>query len=796
MKWLNGVMSLLVFGLVSTGFAQLTDDAANYGGVNPAWETGSNEGAGFGPWTLNAGDPGGHFLGGSDGNGGRTNLIDTAGQAFGMWHEGGPATEAIRGFDTDVWHDTSVLSFDVSFRFVGGSRGVTLSSAFGEIFYFTIDADGYAFPGGDAPETEWDDERQFGEILTFTFTQNGEDLDWSVTGIHATSPDVGGTIENATLETFRIFNAAGTGGDDQDFYFNNLSVTQGVIPPLRFTDGMASPDALGEYSYELERQDNDGEAVIHLSSSNTDVLTVPASVTFDDGIQIIEFDATIVSLFDGPATILASNTVDGTTAEFVVTPTPAVLSIDGPFQLFETAVAIPYTLNRSGPVTDDIVFSSSDEAVLTVPASQSFDPSEPQLTFDVAVVGFGSATIYASNIASGAVADYFITVTEPSLTLSGQSSVRQGLMRTYTLTRVGPIPDLVYLESSDGSVFFVPATVEFGAEDSVVTFDGDALMTGNVLISATNSAIAATPLQVTVYATPAGVYDEGSFYSEVWADESNGGNGFGPWSFNHQADSEADPAYFAGVFIGDPIFAGITGMDAESFGFFANPVGSPANAEVSRSLTDALTPGDTFMFQLGLNWVSFDENSNRGFNLFAGATQLLNINMGNSDTITVNGEPMFTNYGTQAMLIHIQYFGNGQLRVWGTGRDGVETFDEVINVGSSDAPDNFAFYFNATTGDAQRQMYVNNLQVMEGAPPLLIGAPTITPAVDGVDVSFNLGVGSAGVEYRLEFTTDLTAEPQVWTEVEAVVGNGVDDVVLTDEDTDDPLRIYRLVVIE
>ncbi len=152
-------------------------------------------------------------------------------------------------------------------------------------------------------------------------------------------------------------------------------------------------------------------------------------------------------------------------------------------------------------------------------------------------------------------------------------------------------------------------------------------------------------------------------------------------------------------------------MSAESFGFFANPIGSGANAEVSRSLEAALGVGDTFSFQWGLNFDSDDAGSNRGFNLLGGAEQLININMGNSAVLTINGNPMFTEYGTDAFTLNFLHETSGNLRVFGIGRDGLESFNQVFAVAA--LPDRFAFYFNATEeGNDNRQMYVNNLEVV------------------------------------------------------------------------------------
>lgn len=206
-------------------------------------------------------------------------------------------------------------------------------------------------------------------------------------------------------------------------------------------------------------------------------------------------------------------------------------------------------------------------------------------------------------------------------------------------------------------------------------------------------------------------------YSGGWTNGSNGGTGFGGWGITNTSGSGS-----AGNFIGNPSAAGITGMSATSFGFFANPPNSGANAAASRGFNTALLDGETFSFQWGLNWDSDTVGSNRGFNLKSGGSELLNINMSNSAVLTINGSTMFSNYGAQAFTLNFQQISSSSVRVYGTGRDGVEAYDNTFT-GLSGRADNFAFYFNATVANVdQRQMYFNDLSIVpEPSTWVLIG---------------------------------------------------------------------------
>jgi hypothetical protein len=190
-----------------------------------------------------------------------------------------------------------------------------------------------------------------------------------------------------------------------------------------------------------------------------------------------------------------------------------------------------------------------------------------------------------------------------------------------------------------------------------------------------------------------------------WTNGSNAGTGFSAWMFNHSQGTG-----FAGVFIANPTNTGITGLGTTAFGFYANPPGSGANAEVLRDFSNPLSVGDTFQFDLGLNWDSNTNGSNRGFVLLSGEVELIRVNMGNSQAMTINGAPLFAEYGTQAMPLRFDYLASGSIRVQATGRNGLESYDQTLVVPAG-APTRIKFYFNATDSADQRQMYFNNLLV-------------------------------------------------------------------------------------
>lgn len=206
-----------------------------------------------------------------------------------------------------------------------------------------------------------------------------------------------------------------------------------------------------------------------------------------------------------------------------------------------------------------------------------------------------------------------------------------------------------------------------------------------------------------------------------WVNNSNGGFGFEAWSINTSTDGG-----FAGVELLNPADAGISGMSATSFTLYADPGNIGNGVSADRTLSQAMNVGETFSFLWGANWASGNnDGGNRGFNLYSGGvfgTELINLNHGNSDVITINGAPMLEQYGTQAMSISITYTNSTTLTVAATGRDGLESFFDTVAV--SGAPDAFRIYASGLEdNDNNRKPYFDEFTVVPepGTAMLLVG---------------------------------------------------------------------------
>jgi len=186
-----------------------------------------------------------------------------------------------------------------------------------------------------------------------------------------------------------------------------------------------------------------------------------------------------------------------------------------------------------------------------------------------------------------------------------------------------------------------------------------------------------------------------SAYSDGWQNGDNGGSGFNAWSL-----TTSGTAGQAGFFTGNP--SSISGMSNPSWGMFGN-TGAAANAD--RSLSTAMGVGDTFSLQWGVNWDT--AAGNKGFSLFVGGTEVVNVNNGNSAAITFNGAGVGFNFGITAMTWSFSYINPTTLSVSANDRDGSGTFSTNITV--SGGVSAFRYYISGNNNGGNAEPWYNNL---------------------------------------------------------------------------------------
>jgi hypothetical protein len=203
-----------------------------------------------------------------------------------------------------------------------------------------------------------------------------------------------------------------------------------------------------------------------------------------------------------------------------------------------------------------------------------------------------------------------------------------------------------------------------------------------------------------------------------WTDGSNLsiGSGFGSWSFISSNGSGA-----AGTFLGNPADAGILEMPTVSFGLYANPGDSGAFIDTRRNLSSPLAVGEALAFDWGMNFDSNTTNGSKGFVVFVGNDEAVNIFNGNSGNITVNGVDTGFAYGTYAMFWQFFQSANNSISVYGEPRNW-DPSQQVFtaNITTNGTITAVKFYANGLDADIdkdKRQPYFNNLVIMPASGP-------------------------------------------------------------------------------
>ena len=219
------------------------------------------------------------------------------------------------------------------------------------------------------------------------------------------------SVDNALAASVPASVTFGAGLNDATFNVTILSLTDGDVTvtaddavsgdsaeytirmPGLLLDGAAQVYAAGPVTYTLTRFNNIG-ATVNLQSTNSAVMTVPATASFAGENQDTTFTATAVA--EGQTTIVATDPVSGVRAEYNVTFAAASLELAGPVSVW-TGTTPTYTLIRRGPIGDTVNLTSSSEAVMTVPAMVVFPDAAETVTFQANALTAGETVLNAGN---------------------------------------------------------------------------------------------------------------------------------------------------------------------------------------------------------------------------------------------------------------------------------------------------------------------------------------------------------------------------------------------------------------
>jgi hypothetical protein len=228
--------------------------------------------------------------------------------------------------------------------------------------------------------------------------------------------------------------------------------------------------------------------------------------------------------------------------------------------------------------------------------------------------------------------------------------------------------------------------------------------------------------------------DSAANYSGGWTNGSTGGGGFGAW--NITATSGAGLAT-NGVWASSN--AGLSMGNA--FGFTA--LGSGSSIVLDRPFSQVMTNGDVFTFDLGLNYSS-GADGNRGFTLrTADNRDVITVNQGSSDSITINGTVALTNYGMDTMHWTFTQSSPTQVVVYATGRSGSEAYSAALKTTVTNFLAGIRFYATNQSNDEYadyRAVYFDNLILSQ-----IAGTNTFTYSVeDGRTIITGIASNTAG----------------------------------------------------
>lgn len=206
------------------------DHAGNYN-LGTLEDQGS-KGYGFGDWYFNNAD-GGSFLASAAEQGTYSALINIADKSFGIWATN--FSDVGRQLTAPL-SDGAILQFVLAYSWDNGNRGCSLYNGdwTTEKFNFNINSSGYSWTGGSAPSTAWENYREHGVAIKFTFTRVGSDLAYAFMSLTADEPSGSGTITGVNIDRVKFYVSGAAGeGAGKNMYFNSLMT--GYNDPTKIT---------------------------------------------------------------------------------------------------------------------------------------------------------------------------------------------------------------------------------------------------------------------------------------------------------------------------------------------------------------------------------------------------------------------------------------------------------------------------------------------------------------------------------------------------------------------------------
>jgi hypothetical protein len=277
------------------------------------------------------------------------------------------------------------------------------------------------------------------------------------------------------------------------------------VGPLNLSSiTLTSTSAVGGTSVFGNRANFNGatpaDAIVNLSSSNSSVVSVPATVTLLQGNSFVTFPMTTYQVTSATAvTITATYNGISRTANVTVQPTvPSALTL-GSLSVAGGATVNGNKVTLNGPAAAPngtaVALSSSDPSVASVPPSVTVAAGATvSPTFPITTTGVNAVTTVAITATLNGVSRTVNLTVNPvslsSITLGATSATGGTTVANNKVTLTGPAGPAgvtVLLSSSDPSIAAVPASISVAAGTAV-----------SPVFNITTSAVAAaTPVTIT-----------------------------------------------------------------------------------------------------------------------------------------------------------------------------------------------------------------------------------------------------------------------------------------------------------
>lgn len=257
-----------------------------------------------------------------------------------------------------------------------------------------------------------------------------------------------------------------------------------------------------------------------------------------------------------------------------------------------------------------------------------------------------------------------------------------------------------------------------------------------------------------------------------WGETSNGGFGFGPWTF--QISQNIPFGSYAGFFLADPATNGISGFSGSAFGLYANTAdgSQPASVAATRTLSAPLAVGQKLRFKWGINLDGGNGASgNKGFTLNAGGAELVRVNNAGNSVITFNGVDTGLGSGAKAMIWTFERISATELKVTANDRDGFGVFRTILQA-SDTAIDRLGFYAENLAFGGLREPYFDDLELLDSSSMpvgsnadlsgLALSSGVLSPAFSSATASYVAVVGNGTSSIAVSLATaDIEATAAV-----------------------------------